>query len=173
MLYCSFDSDSLSAIQSQLKSDIMVSQPNVFEDLQGLGDAIDIKKHVDTIKDQIKYLKTAVEHAIELNKDKTPGNGNPLGKESNEEIADLHEQIIKLKSLLSTKREQIATLRSVLKSNKNTAEVALNNLKSKYENEKLVVSDTMSNLRNELRILKEDAATFSSNYSLEISKKNS
>ncbi|CAO1373653.1 unnamed protein product [Diamesa tonsa] len=158
----SFDSDSLSAIQSQLKSDIMVSQPNVFEDLQGLGDAIDIKKHVDTIKDQIKYLKTAVEHAIELNKDKTPGNGNTLGKESNEEIADLHEQIIKLKSLLSTKREQIATLRSVLKSNKNTAEVALNNLKSKYENEKLVVSDTMSNLRNELRILKEDAATFSS-----------
>lgn len=84
-------------------------------------------------------------------------------KETNEEIADLQEQIIKLKSLLSTKREQIATLRTVLKSNKNTAEVALNNLKSKYENEKLVVSDTMCNLRNELRILKEDAATFSSN----------
>lgn len=63
---------------------------------------------------------------------------------------------------MSTKREQIATLRTVLKSNKNTAEVALNNLKSKYENEKLVVSDTMSKLRNELRILKEDAATFSS-----------
>lgn len=77
-------------------------------------------------------------------------------------MADLHEQIIKLKSLLSTKREQIATLRTVLKSNKNTAEVALNNLKSKYENEKLVVSDTMCNLRNELRILKSDAATFSS-----------
>lgn len=74
----SFDSDSLSAIQSQLKSDILMSQPNVFEDLQGLGDAIEIKKHVDTIKDQIKYLKTAVEHAIELNKDKIPGsvNGN-------------------------------------------------------------------------------------------------
>jgi len=35
-------------------------------------------------------------------------------------------------------------------------------LKSKYENEKLVVSDTMSKLRNELKILKEDAATFSS-----------
>lgn len=86
-------------------------------------------------------------------------------KESSEEIADLHEQIIKLKSLLSTKREQIATLRTVLRSNKNTAEVALNNLKSKYENEKLVVSDTMCNLRNELRILKSDAATFSSKYS--------
>lgn len=182
----SLDSDSLSAIQSQLKSDILVQQPNVFEDLQGLGDAIEVKKYVDTIKDQIKYLKTAVEHAIELNKDKIPGNFSrkiltrtlsnifnlskllisAADKESSEEIADLHEQIIKLKSLLSTKREQIATLRTVLKSNKNTAEVALNNLKSKYENEKLVVSDTMCNLRNELRILKSDAATFSSKYSL-------
>lgn len=50
----------------------------------------------------------------------------------------------------------------MLKSNKNTAEVALNNLKSKYDNEKAVVSETMMKLRNELRILKEDAATFSS-----------
>lgn len=72
--------------------------------------------------------------------------------------------MIKLKSLLSTKREQIATLRTVLKSNKNTAEVALKNLKSKYDNEKAVVSETMMKLRNELRILKEDAATFSSKY---------
>lgn len=158
----SMDNDSLSAIHSQLKSDVLIALPNVFEDLQGLGDAIEIKRYVDTIKDQIKFLKTAVEHAIELNKDKIPGNLSASDKETNEEIADLQEQIIKLKSLLSTKREQIATLRTVLKSNKNTAEVALNNLKSKYENEKLVVSDTMCNLRNELRILKEDAATFSS-----------
>lgn len=79
-----------------------------------------------------------------------------------EEVAELTEQVIKLKSLLSTKREQIATLRTVLKSNKNTAEVALKNLKSKYDNEKAVVSETMMKLRNELRILKEDAATFSS-----------
>lgn len=181
----SMDNDSLSTIHSQLKSDVLIALPNVFEDLQGLGDAIEVKRYVETIKDQIKHLKTAVEHAIELNKDKVPGNlsGNYLqtlfirqkpelkmiilfflasDKETSEEIADLQEQIIKLKSLLSTKREQIATLRTVLKSNKNTAEVALNNLKSKYENEKLVVSDTMCNLRNELRILKEDAATFSS-----------
>ncbi|XP_070496446.1 protein bicaudal D [Chironomus tepperi] len=158
----SMDNDSLSAIHSQLKSDVLIALPNVFEDLQGLGDAIEVKRYVETIKDQIKYLKTAVEHAIELNKDKIPGNLSASDKETNEEIADLQEQIIKLKSLLSTKREQIATLRTVLKSNKNTAEVALNNLKSKYENEKLVVSDTMCNLRNELRILKEDAATFSS-----------
>lgn len=81
-----------------------------------------------------------------------------------EEVSELQEQVIKLKSLLSTKREQIATLRTVLKSNKNTAEGALNNLKSKYDNEKAVVSETMMKLRNELRILKEDAATFSSKF---------
>ena len=63
---------------------------------------------------------------------------------------------------MSTKREQIATLRTVLKANKQTAEIALANLKSKYDNEKTVVSDTMMKLRNELRVLKEDAATFSS-----------
>lgn len=72
--------------------------------------------------------------------------------------------MIRLKSLLSTKREQIATLRTVLKSNKNTAEVALTNLKAKYENEKTIVSETMMKLRNELRLLKEDAATFSSKF---------
>lgn len=162
----SFENDSLTAIQSQLKSDILTSKPHVFEDLQALSDAVEIRKYVDTVSDQIRYLKTAVEHTIELNKDKvvtdSSGSSSGEGKEAKEEIADLHEQIIKLRSLLSTKREQIATLRTVLKSNKNTAEVALTNLKSKYENEKLVVSDTMSKLRNELRILKEDAATFSS-----------
>lgn len=83
---------------------------------------------------------------------------------NNEEINELQEQVIKLKALLSTKREQIATLRSVLKSNKATAEDALNNLKSKYDNEKTIVSETMMKLRNELRVLKEDAATFSSIY---------
>lgn len=72
------------------------------------------------------------------------------------------EEILKLKSLLSTKREQITTLRTVLKANKQTAEVALANLKSKYENEKAMVTETMMKLRNELKALKEDAATFSS-----------
>lgn len=84
----SLDSDSLSAIQSQLKSDLLTQQPNVFEDLQGLGDAIEVKRYVDTITDQIKYLKTAVEHAIELNKDKIPG-GN-LNGESRHRPAGFH-----------------------------------------------------------------------------------
>ncbi len=50
----------------------------------------------------------------------------------------------------------------MLKANKQTAEVALSNLKGRFDSEKRVVSDTMTKLRNELRLLKEDAATFSS-----------
>ncbi len=50
----------------------------------------------------------------------------------------------------------------MLKANKQTAEVGLSNLKTKYDSEKEVVSHTMMKLRNELRMLKEDAATFSS-----------
>lgn len=84
--------------------------------------------------------------------------------ENKADVTDLQEQVIRLKALLSAKREQIATLRTVLKSNKNTAEVALTNLKSKYENEKSIVNETMLKLRNELRMLKENAATFSSEY---------
>ena len=50
----------------------------------------------------------------------------------------------------------------MLKANKQTAEVGLSSLKMKYDQEKEVVSHTMMKLRNELRLLKEDAATFSS-----------
>uniref|UniRef100_A0A1B0CF44 Uncharacterized protein n=1 Tax=Lutzomyia longipalpis TaxID=7200 RepID=A0A1B0CF44_LUTLO len=159
------DSDSLSAIQAQFKSDTLASKAQTIEDLQALSDAVEIRKYVDTVADQIKYLKSSVERTIDNNKHSVRSStAGGEDKENREEIADLQEQIIKLKSLLSAKREQIATLRTVLKSNKNTAEVALTNLKSKYENEKLVVSETMSKLRNELRLLKEDAATFSSEY---------
>ncbi|KAH8271743.1 hypothetical protein KR044_003650 [Drosophila immigrans] len=179
----SFENDSLTAIQSQFKSDVFIARPQIVEDLQGLADSVEIKKYVDTVSDQIKHLKNAVEHTIDLNKHKVRAEGGEskrttpstakrtqinlipftaVEKANNEELEELQEQIVKLKSLLSVKREQIGTLRNVLKSNKQTAEVALTNLKSKYENEKIIVSDTMSKLRNELRLLKEDAATFSS-----------
>ncbi|TRY57609.1 hypothetical protein DNTS_021045 [Danionella cerebrum] len=82
--------------------------------------------------------------------------------ESDRDAEALLEEVLKLKSLLSTKREQIATLRTVLKANKQTAELALTNLKTKYETEKSMVTETMMKLRNELKALKEDAATFSS-----------
>lgn len=158
----SLENDSLSAIQSQFKSDVLLQRAHALEDLQGLADSIEIKKYVDTVNDQLRHLRTAVERTLEFNKAGVRGEPRNEDRDNREEVIELQEQIVKLKSLLSTKREQISTLRTVLKSNKNTAEVALTNLKSKYENEKLVVSDTMSKLRNELRTLKEEAATFSS-----------
>ena len=136
-------------------------------DVSQYGDSTTVTNNIDTIKDQLKYLKSAIESSLELTKKKMsasmtemgPGNVSPVNEG---ELVEAQEQIVKLKSLLSTKREQIATLRTVLKANKQTAEVALANLKSKYDTEKTIVSDTMVKLRNELRLLKEDAATFSS-----------
>ncbi|XP_076284033.1 microtubule-associated protein Bicaudal D isoform X2 [Lasioglossum baleicum] len=147
--------------RTSFKTDIQI------KDLESLSKAKEIAKHIETAMDQIKHLRSAVEHTIELSKVKgiqsnvcnvCEGSVN----ENKAEVADLQEQVIRLKALLSAKREQIATLRTVLKSNKNTAEVALTNLKSKYENEKSIVNETMLKLRNELRMLKENAATFSS-----------
>lgn len=137
------------------------------KDLESLSKAKEIAKHIETAMDQIKYLRSAVEHTIELSKVKGMQSNicnvcETSVNENKAEVTDLQEQVIRLKALLSAKREQIATLRTVLKSNKNTAEVALTNLKSKYENEKSIVNETMLKLRNELRMLKENAATFSS-----------
>uniref|UniRef100_A0A3Q4N5Z7 Protein bicaudal D homolog 1-like n=1 Tax=Neolamprologus brichardi TaxID=32507 RepID=A0A3Q4N5Z7_NEOBR len=112
------------------------------------------------IRDQVKHLQRAVDRSLQLSKQRTAARELvPLLDKDKESCM---EEILKLKSLLSTKREQIATLRLVLKANKQTAEVALANLKSKYEAEKSMVTDTMTKLRNELKALKEDAATFSS-----------
>ena len=128
------------------------------------GDAAVVKTNLATIKDQLKYLKASIESSLEISKKKMSTGTVPSDSESSTAEIDLQEsqeQVVKLKSLLSTKREQIATLRTVLKANKQTAELALSTLKSKYDTEKCIVSETMLKLRNELRLLKEDAATFS------------
>uniref|UniRef100_A0A3B4GWN0 BICD cargo adaptor 1 n=1 Tax=Pundamilia nyererei TaxID=303518 RepID=A0A3B4GWN0_9CICH len=112
------------------------------------------------IRDQIKHLQRAVDRSLQLSRQRAAA--RELAPMLDKDKESCMEEILKLKSLLSTKREQIATLRLVLKANKQTAEVALANLKSKYENEKAMVTETMTKLRNELKALKEDAATFSS-----------
>ncbi|XP_028263828.1 protein bicaudal D homolog 1 isoform X2 [Parambassis ranga] len=112
------------------------------------------------IRDQIKHLQRAVDRSLQLSRQRAAA--RELAPMLDKDKESCMEEILKLKSLLSTKREQIATLRLVLKANKQTAEVALANLKSKYENEKAMVTETMMKLRNELKALKEDAATFSS-----------
>ncbi|ENN81385.1 hypothetical protein HUJ04_004239 [Dendroctonus ponderosae] len=146
----------LELLRSRLKSDVPL------HDLESLNDTATLARNVCTVMDQIKHLRAAIENTIEKSKREKTNGSYESKDENNEEVQELQEQVIRLKSLLSTKREQIATLRTVLKSNKNTAEVALTNLKSKYEKEKTIVSETMMKLRNELRLLKEDAATFSS-----------
>nr|XP_057922145.1 protein bicaudal D homolog 2-like isoform X4 [Doryrhamphus excisus] len=112
------------------------------------------------IRDQVKHLQQAVDRSMQLSRQRAAA--RELAPLLDKDKESCMEEILKLKSLLSTKREQIATLRLVLKANKQTAEVALTNLKSKYEAEKSMVTDTMTKLRNELKALKEDAATFSS-----------
>ncbi|XP_078272985.1 protein bicaudal D homolog 1-like isoform X2 [Rhinoraja longicauda] len=112
------------------------------------------------IRDQVKHLQKAVDRSLMLSRQRAAARELAPLIDKDKEV--LMEEILKLKSLLSTKREQIATLRTVLKANKQTAEIALANLKSKYENEKTMVTETMMKLRNELKALKEDAATFSS-----------
>ncbi|KAG7523043.1 bicaudal D-like 1-like isoform X2 [Solea senegalensis] len=112
------------------------------------------------IRDQIKHLQKAVDRSLQLSRQRAAA--RELAPMLDKDKESCLEEILKLKSLLSTKREQIATLRLVLKANKQTAEGALANLKSKYENEKSMVTETMMKLRNELKALKEDAATFSS-----------
>ncbi|CAL8355433.1 unnamed protein product [Lota lota] len=112
------------------------------------------------IRDQIKHLQRAVDRSLQLSRQRAAA--RELAPMLDKDKESCLEEILKLKSLLSTKREQVATLRLVLKANKQTAEGALANLKSKYENEKTMVTETMMKLRNELRALNEDAATFSS-----------
>ncbi|CAB1418921.1 unnamed protein product, partial [Pleuronectes platessa] len=112
------------------------------------------------IRDQVKHLQQAVDQSLQLSRQRAAA--RELAPLMDKDKESCMEEILKLKSLLSTKREQIATLRLVLKANKQTAEGALANLKGKYEAEKSMVTSTMMKLRNELKALKEDAATFSS-----------
>lgn len=111
----------------------------------------------DTLEEQTRYLRRAVERSLEIARQRAE-----QGSTQSSDVADLQEQLLKVKAMLATKREQIATLRSVLKANKSTAEAALGNLKQKYEAEKHLVTETMARLRTELKALKEDAATFAS-----------
>ncbi|XP_034732090.1 protein bicaudal D homolog 2 [Etheostoma cragini] len=123
-------------------------------------DPSNVSNLVAVIRCQIKHLRVAVDLCRQ--RGAVPYSGFSSSGELERDAESLMEEVLKLKSLLSTKREQIATLRTVLKANKQTAELALSNLKTKYETEKSMVSETMMKLRNELKALKEDAATFSS-----------
>uniref|UniRef100_A0A5S6QXU7 Protein bicaudal D n=1 Tax=Trichuris muris TaxID=70415 RepID=A0A5S6QXU7_TRIMR len=112
---------------------------------------------IDIVKDQISSLTKAVDSAIQKD-----AQDDQRSTRIRQDVEELDQQNVKLRSLLSAKREQIATLRAVLRSNKQTAETALQQLRQRYGAEKQTVNATMKKLRDELKTLKEDAATFAS-----------
>ena len=68
------------------------------------------------IRDQIKHLQKAVDRSLQLSRQRAAA--RELAPMIDKDKEALMEEILKLKSLLSTKREQIATLRAVLRANK-------------------------------------------------------
>lgn len=68
------------------------------------------------IRDQIKHLQRAVDRSLQLSRQRAAA--RELAPMLDKDKEACMEEILKLKSLLSTKREQIATLRLVLKANK-------------------------------------------------------
>lgn len=71
---------------------------------------------VAIIRDQIRHLQRAVDRTTELSRQRLAS--LELSTVADKDKEACMEEILKLKSLLSTKREQIATLRAVLKANK-------------------------------------------------------
>lgn len=67
-----------------------------------------------------KYLSLFSQVAVDLCRQRgaVPYSGLSSSGEAERDNENLLEEVLKLKSLLSTKREQIATLRTVLKANK-------------------------------------------------------
>lgn len=71
---------------------------------------------VAIIRDQIRHLQQAVDRTTELSRQRLAN--LELSTVADKDKEACMGEILKLKSLLSTKREQIATLRAVLKANK-------------------------------------------------------
>ncbi|XP_026187628.1 protein bicaudal D homolog 2 isoform X2 [Mastacembelus armatus] len=79
-------------------------------------DPSNVRNLVAVIRCQIKHLRVAVDLCRQ--RGAMPYSGFSSSGESERDAESLLEEVLKLKSLLSTKREQIATLRTVLKANK-------------------------------------------------------
>ncbi|VDK37684.1 unnamed protein product [Taenia asiatica] len=110
----------------------------------------------------LSHLRRAVQMYAEKNARLAQNATNGTSKRADETVEELQTEILQLRNKLVVKREQVVSLRNVLKKNKSVAETALANLKQKYENEKAIVTDTLRALRAELKMLKEDAFTYTS-----------
>ncbi|KAJ7376571.1 bicaudal D [Desmophyllum pertusum] len=119
------------------------------------GDPYSCYRLISSVRDQVKFLKQAVEKTVEISRQHALENRVVVSDDetSGGEDGEMQkQQIIKLQSLLTTKREQITTLRTVLKANKST----------RYENDKAVQSETVAQLKRSLKALKAEVSTFSS-----------
>lgn len=72
--------------------------------------------HLICLLPQVKHLQRAVDRSLQLSRQRAAA--RELAPILDKDKESCMEEILKLKSLLSTKREQIATLRLVLKANK-------------------------------------------------------
>jgi len=127
------------------------------------GSAKECYKLIVNVKEQVLSLTSAVEKAV--SKSREDASRLSTSNQEDSTVASdesLREQIMKLQSLLATKREQISTLRTVLKANKSTYEVALANLKSRYENDKAIQTEAMAQLKRQIKALKTECQTFAS-----------
>lgn len=84
--------------------------------LEHRPEPMNIYNLVAIIRDQIRHLQQAVDRTTELSRQRLAN--LELSTVADKDKEACMEEILKLKSLLSTKREQIATLRAVLKANK-------------------------------------------------------
>ncbi len=82
----------------------------------------------------MKHLQRAVDRSLQLSRQRAAA--RELAPLLDKDKESCMEEILKLKSLLSTKREQIATLRLVLKANKQVRHVrcvCLNRIRNSYK----------------------------------------
>jgi protein bicaudal D len=130
------------------------------------GDPLACYKLITAVRDQVRFLRRAVEKTVDISRERREG--HPAG--SDHEVEDvtpadggsLQDQVLKLQRLAATKREQITTLRTVLKANKSTYEVALANLKSRYESDKALQNEVITKLKRNLKSIQAESATFQS-----------
>lgn len=88
---------------------------------------------------QVKHLQRAVDKSLQLSRQRAAA--RELAPLLDKDKESCMEEILKLKSLLSTKREQIATLRLVLKANKqvrHVRHVCLNRIRHSYRDKGVV-----------------------------------
>ena len=132
------------------------------------GDPLACYKLITAVRDQVRFLRKAVEKTVDISRERREGPTHPAG--SDHEVDDvtpvdegsLQDQVLKLQKLAATKREQITTLRTVLKANKSTYEVALANLKSRYESDKALQNEVITKLKRNLKSMQAESATFQS-----------